>query len=328
MTNFVTRGLTVSAIIIGAVALVLAAAPWLGNESNKLDRLAAFFPLAIPLTLLALLLGYRSGKLTILAFLILMLCLIARVLVPEVRGGFYRTPVAGAQLTLVTHNVKGFNFDPAGTVRILQHSGADILLLQEWGARMEAVRPDLLKTFPYGESCGSMELQIFSRYPIQSTHCAPTTIGPAGQMLVWSEIMLPGKQTVTVMTLHPTWRLSKYWRGEGRKALISFVHKMKPEYLILAGDFNITPWNQGMRDLDVGLAPLRRVSRAHFTFPARVRGYAWPIPLLPIDHVFVGPGIENAAVDRLARSGSDHYGLRVRLRLRDAVSAKGLGARQ
>lgn len=327
MTNFMTRGLTVSAIVIGAAALILAVTPWLGNESNKLDRLAAFFPLSIPLALFALLLGYRLGKLAILAFLILMLCLIARVLAPEMKGGLYRSPVAPTQLTLVTHNVKGFNFDPAGTVRILQNSGADILLLQEWGARMEAVRPALLKTFPYGESCGTMELQIFSRYPIQSTHCAPTTIGPAGQMLVWSEIMLPSKQTVTVMTLHPTWRLSKYWRREGRKALISFVHKMKPDYLILAGDFNITPWNQGMRDLGVGLAPLRRISRAQFTFPARVRGYAWPIPLLPIDHVFVGPGIEDAAVDRLARSGSDHFGLRVKLRLRDVVPANVPGAR-
>jgi vancomycin resistance protein VanJ len=42
-----------------------------------------------------------------------------------------------------------------------------------------------------------------------------------------------------------------------------------------------------------------------------------PFPFLPIDQLFAGPGWAMRSVERLPRTGSDHYPLRVRLVMQD-----------
>jgi endonuclease/exonuclease/phosphatase (EEP) superfamily protein YafD len=85
--------------------------------------------------------------------------------------------------------------------------------------------------------------------------------------------------------------------------------------LILAGDFNITPWSRGMRRQDKLLAPLRRWTVAWFTWPARAAGFAWPLPLLPIDHVYAGPAWGSVRLRRVRIPGSDHFATEATFRL-------------
>jgi endonuclease/exonuclease/phosphatase (EEP) superfamily protein YafD len=79
--------------------------------------------------------------------------------------------------------------------------------------------------------------------------------------------------------------------------------------MILSGDFNSTPWSFALRRLDGGLAPLTRRTHAFFSWPANVARMrkAFPLPLMPIDHVYAGPDWRTAGLRRLPRSASDHY---------------------
>jgi endonuclease/exonuclease/phosphatase (EEP) superfamily protein YafD len=82
--------------------------------------------------------------------------------------------------------------------------------------------------------------------------------------------------------------------------------------MILTGDFNATPWSVSLRRADATLGLIRR-DRAVPTWPARVLGQPWPLPFLPIDHVYAGPGWATVKVERGPYLGSDHYPLIVTL---------------
>ncbi|AWN36743.1 endonuclease/exonuclease/phosphatase family protein [Methylobacterium radiodurans] len=94
--------------------------------------------------------------------------------------------------------------------------------------------------------------------------------------------------------------------------------------VVLLGDLNATPWSRAYRRLAGRLTDARRLSgerraRSGATFPAR-------LPLLRIDHVFVGPGI---AVERmgpaggaLARLASDHRPLLAEIVLAPVAAAQ------
>ena len=85
--------------------------------------------------------------------------------------------------------------------------------------------------------------------------------------------------------------------------------------LIVAGDFNLTPWSFGLRELDASLG-LTRVDRAVWSWPARLDIHGSRLgtpPFLPIDHVYVGPGWRLVRVRRGPALGSDHFPLVVDL---------------
>ncbi|MBV8593019.1 MAG: endonuclease/exonuclease/phosphatase family protein, partial [Caulobacteraceae bacterium] len=78
--------------------------------------------------------------------------------------------------------------------------------------------------------------------------------------------------------------------------------------LILAGDFNSTPWSAALRRLDRALG-LERRTRAMFTFPVQPysRYALWsPLPFLPLDHVFAGEDWKTVRVTVGRNVGSDH----------------------
>lgn len=86
--------------------------------------------------------------------------------------------------------------------------------------------------------------------------------------------------------------------------------------VVLVGDLNATPRYSAYRALAARLTDARRAAggpRATPTFPSR-------FPVLPIDHIFVSPGIEVLGVTTpsgpLMRSASDHLPLLADLRLR------------
>nr|WP_244472611.1 endonuclease/exonuclease/phosphatase family protein [Methylobacterium sp. Leaf89] len=79
--------------------------------------------------------------------------------------------------------------------------------------------------------------------------------------------------------------------------------------VVLAGDFNATPWSRAYRQLTAQLSDARAIARSRAgraTFPSRY-------PVLRLDHVFVGPGlrVDHVAVlrDGDARRASDHLPL-------------------
>jgi endonuclease/exonuclease/phosphatase (EEP) superfamily protein YafD len=98
-----------------------------------------------------------------------------------------------------------------------------------------------------------------------------------------------------------------------RRDLGAVLSTLPRDRLILAGDFNSTPWSFATRADDRHWGLVRR-DRALMSWPARLWGLRpWPLPFLPIDHVYAGPGWALTGVTRGPYLGSDHFPLVVTL---------------
>jgi endonuclease/exonuclease/phosphatase (EEP) superfamily protein YafD len=114
-----------------------------------------------------------------------------------------------------------------------------------------------------------------------------------------------------VVTAHFDWPTGREQSRE-RAELPGLVAHRPRARMILTGDFNSSPWSFGLRRTEKRLGLIRR-DKALPTFPATRRGFLWPVPVLPIDHVYAGPGWATVKVARGPRLGSDHYPLIVTL---------------
>lgn len=116
-----------------------------------------------------------------------------------------------------------------------------------------------------------------------------------------------------VATVHFDWPTHPEQVRE-HAALPALIAHRPAERMILTGDFNSSPWSFALRRTEKRLGLVRR-DKALATFPATRRGFPWPAPVLPIDHVYAGPGWATVKVERGPRLGSDHYPLIVILAL-------------
>ena len=85
------------------------------------------------------------------------------------------------------------------------------------------------------------------------------------------------------------------------------------EPLVVAGDFNVTPYSPYFRDwlAASGLTDSRRGRTLSVSWPATLPWFG-----IPIDHVAVNDGFTIVSHRRLPDFGSDHYGVVVELALR------------
>jgi endonuclease/exonuclease/phosphatase (EEP) superfamily protein YafD len=112
-----------------------------------------------------------------------------------------------------------------------------------------------------------------------------------------------------VIGVHDEWptNIGDQQRQEARLAAV--IAATPRERLIVTGDFNSTPWSFSRRNWDKAFGIPRR-DRALFTWPAGVMAnmkFKAPVPFLPIDHVYAGPGWATVSITRGPRLGSDHY---------------------
>ncbi len=97
-------------------------------------------------------------------------------------------------------------------------------------------------------------------------------------------------------------RTSVYIQAEQSRQLRGILSSADKDSLILAGDFNSTPWSFARQREDRALG-LERRTRFLFSWPANRTGIA----LLPIDHIYAGSGWRTLSVARGPFLGSDHY---------------------
>ena len=282
-------------------------------DGGPFDLLAAALPVVPVLAAAALLLARQPAVTAVLA--IVALASAASMIAAECRAPLLPS-AAQPSLVVVTHNVGVRNVDPVRTAAVLLASDADLMLLQETDGTMAPLLERLRRRFPYGTRCPRpCSLAILSRWPTSRIRyrfrdAGGRAIGPAA---VQGWVFRPGLPPFRAATLH----LSHAGRGadreEQRAALIRTLRTQADRAMILAGDFNLTPWSAALRRLDADLAPLQRRTRGLASFPARVAGVPFPMPLLPIDHVYAGKRWGVLDVRRLPRTGSDHYAIRIEL---------------
>jgi endonuclease/exonuclease/phosphatase (EEP) superfamily protein YafD len=113
--------------------------------------------------------------------------------------------------------------------------------------------------------------------------------------------------------------LVRPFRGTGSRdprvpvvRIAALAQRYEKDRLIIGGDFNLAPWSFRLRRLDARLGLTRR-DRADFSWPARLFGGDWPIPVLPLDHLYAGPAWETAGAWVSPPIGASHRALVVDL---------------
>ena len=220
---------------------------------------------------------------------------------------------------LLTFNVWFRNPDMARVASYIEGSQADAVVLQELTpSQAEALLP-LLPTYPhYHIEPSRMGAAVFSRWPVLSAESVPLAKGggkgavegaiAARMQIDWRGI------PVTVLGVHLNWPLgprNSVFRNE-ELATVAALAKAQQGPMIVAGDFNLTPWSEYFRGAlaESGLHDAARGFGLHRSWPAQFAPLA-----IRIDHCLLSPHWRSIAVDIGPSLGSDHLPLVADLRL-------------
>ena len=304
----ILRVVSLSASLVGLASIAAAFGAQIGRLSERWDLLSHFAVLWLLGALLTLACGvfispspYRMTLVTLGgAGVIFALALI----VPEVLRPTARLPISHheARIKLIQFNAWGRNADPQGTVKWLVEQRPDIIVIEENSGPIQAG----LVTSGFIYTRGSLRTAIYSR--ASPAHKPFQIEGNWGEFpgLVRATFTLPTGGTFHVVGTHLTWPTATF-QPRQRFHLAALAGRYDRRRLILAGDFNLTPWSFALQRLDKQLGLMRR-DRALFSWPARAGlGGQWSIPVLPIDHVYAGADWRTVSITRGPRLGSDHY---------------------
>jgi endonuclease/exonuclease/phosphatase (EEP) superfamily protein YafD len=220
---------------------------------------------------------------------------------------------AAAPLKVLSVNVSFWQFSAPRLLAIVRDEDPDILLVQELTPHAARVLAELDTAFPHHRKFpadGPYGIGLWSRLPLESGETFALGRVPA------IEARLRGPTgTFTVIGVHlraPTTPRRAAARNQELRALAERSAAIA-EPLIVAGDFNVTPYSPYFGDwLEAsGLTDSRR---------GRTLSVSWPttLPLLgiPIDHVAVSDGFTILSHRRLPNFESDHYGIVVEVAMK------------
>jgi endonuclease/exonuclease/phosphatase (EEP) superfamily protein YafD len=301
-----------------ALAAVLTSFGWLAHWSPTLDivnnGLPGLVAGTIALSFLALLL--RDWRLVLPA--IVLAAVNIGFFVAGLQGAAQQAPPGSERfLRVVTFNVWGWNDRIDDIARFLRDSDADALVLQEVAHRNGAMlRKTLQPIYPF--TVGETELVILSKHPILAEGRVDRPGFPNWNSLMLRWVRLDVKGTsFELVGVHLARPLYPTLHEEDFAALTNFVLS-RTGPLVVAGDFNMTPWTKKLARF-TRVTGLERYNTFHLTWPMR-RGRVQLLPLIAIDNVFASRHFAKIAVKGGPRLGSDHKPVIADLAL--AVSAE------
>lgn len=221
---------------------------------------------------------------------------------------------AAAPLKVVTVNVSYLPFLAKRFLEIVRETAPDVLVMQELTPHAERVLADLDAEFPYHRKFpadGAYGIGLWSRWPIESG--ATFALGRVPAI----EAQLHGPngpfRVIGVHLRAPTTQRRAEARNQELRELAARSAAVR-EPLIVAGDFNTTPYSPYFRDW-------LNESRLTDSRRGRTLSVSWPTTLpwfgIPIDHVAVNDGFTILSHGRLPNFESDHYGVLVELAFRE-----------
>ena len=288
-----------------------------GAFSERLDLAANFAPLwlgAGGAVLAHGLLVARSRRGLILTTGGLTIVIAGALMVPEFTRPIPTAPAAVRTLRLIQFNTWDENIAVPTTADWIAAQKPDVVVVEE----AEGPLRSALAARGFVVTRGFGHTSIFSR--------AASIVRPAPLAAAEWHSMPPfvratfedaGYGDYTVVGAHVPQPLFAVAEPE-RLMLGRMLRRYDPTRLIVAGDFNLTPWSFGLREFDRSLG-LTRVDRAVWSWPARLHAHGRGLgtsPFLPIDHVYVGPGWRLVRLRRGPALGSDHFPLVVDLSAR------------
>ena len=210
---------------------------------------------------------------------------------------------APGRIKLVQFNVWAHNRDGARTLDWLEREDPDIAVLEE---TTPPLRELIRQRGRWRIACPNCEVMVLSKEPALSVGGPPT---PRAQGPLTRATFRDAEGAFTVIGVHYAWPTDGADQQSQELRLAQAVAAIPRRRTIVAGDFNSTPWSFSRRRWDEAFGLIRR-DRAVFSWPARQSTrmrWLGLFPLLPIDHVYAGPGWATVDVRRGPKLGSDHY---------------------
>lgn len=309
--NFLRQVATLLAIFCMVVAVLGVG----GAFVDRLDIFNHFAPVTLALAVVAtaILVSFRKATTQpALACAFVAIAVSAAMMAPEFIAKATAVHVAPRRQTIkvIELNLWSNNIDARRTARWLAGQNADVVILEEVITNGAEVPTIVKATYPYQSGCEpdvACTTLILSRTrPIASGgYPSPDALGlhSAG----WATFGV-GVEAFTVVGDHAPWPVTRGHQQDQTALLASRLEAFDRASLIIAGDFNSTPWSFALRRQDAMFGLTRR-TRALFTFPVqRYSRYriATPIPILALDHIYAGASWKTVSVGTGPRLGSDH----------------------
>ena len=308
-------------LVLGALgAALLAILALFGFAVPEFDLLnhAQIFLLPATLVGLVIVAVLLGGTLRSVAAIIMLVGVAAsaNVMLPEFLGSLRARPTAPASgtITMMTHNLFGMNYEMEKVVAAIRAEDPDIIVLQEYfGEQATDLHPLLLADYPFFVRCRGgkrANLGLYSRLPLTQVEdgaCPNNAYGTTRTAHILAEFQTEDGKPFSVITTHMDWPLPVARQREQLSALSAVVDKIEGP-MILAGDFNSTPWSYALRDF-VARNGLARETVNLVTYPLSWYYFgAWrdTIPFLPLDHVMTRGGIVVHDLHAGRRTASDH----------------------
>jgi endonuclease/exonuclease/phosphatase (EEP) superfamily protein YafD len=233
-------------------------------------------------------------------------------------GGGAAGAAGGAPLRLVSANVLDSNPAPGRVLDFVRRSGADLVVLvdaksERWRGVLAALGDLYPHRAPDAWRQGAPVI-LFSRRPVPAEAVVHPAAG-ANRPYVVARVAAAGAPPL-VVGVHPT--SPKPTEPEDSRERNHQLGHLGATVegvagpVIVAGDFNTTPWSPHFRDLLAGTG-LRDAGTGRGWLPT------WPVRLgpagIPIDHVLVRGEVAVTSLRRGPDIGSDHYPLIADLRV-------------
>ena len=310
---FVRTLLGILGLALGGTCAALALLAQGGRFSVRLDVLTHFAPLYLAgaavggvLALAGVGTLRRAGQVAALAGALAASALMAPEFLRDT--GPTAPPGSPGEIKVIQINAWWDNPHPERIAAWLKAENPDIVLMEE-------VRPAVRKLVVAQTGLEVVGIRttahIYSRLPYLGMHRPPL---PEAVLTFVNGSYSAGGQPLEVVVARTFWPTSR--QSARQDPYFRQVVSMLPrERMVLGGDLNSTPWSF-QRQRDDRLLGLTRRDRAVATWPTGRSGlWPWPapFPLLPIDHIYAGPGWATTSVRRGPRLGSDHYPLVVTL---------------
>jgi len=204
---------------------------------------------------------------------------------------------------VVTFNLWRGNGRIEEVAKFLAEADADAVVLQEvTRPHGETLHEQLQAIYPYG--AGDQHLIILSKHPILAEGQIDRPGFPPWSALMLRWVRIEVKETaVELAGVHLARPFYPTLQEEDVERLVSFALDHNGP-LVIAGDFNMTPWTEKLNRL-LRAAGLRRLNTFRFTWPLEWKGVPF-IPFVVTDNVLASPDFAKIGLRTGPRLGSDH----------------------
>jgi endonuclease/exonuclease/phosphatase (EEP) superfamily protein YafD len=233
---------------------------------------------------------------------------------PEILASTALPPLESGSTVLRVFDANVYQDNPsmAGYAREIRVDKPDVVTLEEAseGDLRQLVASHAFDGLRYvftNNAFGSRALVIASRYPL-----APTVESSVdGQLYLARTVVTIGPRRLALWVVHttaPTDPGVGQWNDE-LDGVVRILHTDRPRPLLLLGDFNATWGNRGFRAiLSTGLTDGAAARGQDFDMTWSQMTSPLP-PMVRIDHVLTGPGVEVTAIHTEPGPGRDHRAL-------------------